>query len=99
METEKNKPVRVEVAETTLLRLLSHGQVCAADFRCLDCESKQCFRRLCLKSCVKPPGKKLQRAAGGVKSDLTVLRGSAIKKERCPPCLDMPVAPVMLETA
>ena len=31
--------VRVEVDAKTLNRLLAGGQVCAADFRCLDCKS------------------------------------------------------------
>ena len=47
--------IRVEIAEQVLARLLSTGQVCAADFRCLDCKSKQCLWRLCLQSCAKSP--------------------------------------------
>jgi hypothetical protein len=43
--------LRIEIAEETLTRLITDGQVCAADLRCLDCESKQCLWRLCLKSC------------------------------------------------
>jgi len=34
----------------TLLRLLANSQVCAADFRCLVCKSKQCLRRLCIQN-------------------------------------------------
>ena len=45
--------VRVEIAEKTLVRLLRAGQVCAADLRCLDCKSKQCLWRLCLRSCAE----------------------------------------------
>ena len=45
------RKVRVEVNEETLNRLLSSGQVCAAEFRCLDCKSKECLWHLCLKSC------------------------------------------------
>jgi len=51
MQPAKNNPIRVEITEETLLRLLNGGQVCAADFRCLDCKSKQCLWRLCLRSC------------------------------------------------
>ena len=51
MEQDTTKRVRVEITETTLLRLLTGGQVCAADFRCLDCRSKQCLWNLCLRSC------------------------------------------------
>lgn len=43
--------VRVEVDTKILNRLLAAGQVCAADFRCLDCKSKQCIWRLCLLNC------------------------------------------------
>jgi hypothetical protein len=43
--------IRVEVDTETLNRLLAAGQVCAADFRCLDCKSKQCIWRLCLLNC------------------------------------------------
>jgi hypothetical protein len=45
------KTVRLEMSEDMLRRLLTAGQVCAADFRCLDCESKDCLWRLCLESC------------------------------------------------
>jgi hypothetical protein len=44
--------VRLEMSEKTLKSLLTAGQVCAADFRCLDGESKQCLWRLCLESCI-----------------------------------------------
>ena len=43
--------VRVEISTATVSRLLVEGQVCAAEFRCLDCRSKQCLWRLCLQSC------------------------------------------------
>jgi hypothetical protein len=44
--------VRVEITAATLSRLLADGQVCAADFHCLDCQSKQCLWRLCLTNCI-----------------------------------------------
>ncbi len=53
MANANGKKVRVEVAEETLCRLLRAGQLCAAELRCLDCESKQCLWRLCLESCLK----------------------------------------------
>lgn len=43
--------LRLEVSVETLLRLPASRQLCAADFRCLDCESKQCVWRLLLMSC------------------------------------------------
>ena len=52
MKTSNRKSVRVEISEKTLARLLTKGQVCEADFRCLDCKAKQCLWRICLNSCV-----------------------------------------------
>ena len=59
METAMNEKlgVRVEIAEETLARLLTAGQVCAAELRCLDCQSKQCLWRICLESCARSLGK------------------------------------------
>mgnify|MGYP000011752421 CR=1 FL=1 len=54
MKTTGNKHIRVEIAAATLLPLLAGGQVCAADLRCLDGESKQHLRRLCIQSCAAP---------------------------------------------
>jgi hypothetical protein len=51
MTSAERKSVRVEISEKTLLRLLAGGQVCAADFQCLDCHSKKCLWRQCLESC------------------------------------------------
>ena len=45
--------LRLEIGAETLLRLMASGQLCAADFRCLDCESKHCVWRLLLMSCKK----------------------------------------------
>jgi hypothetical protein len=53
--TAGEKWVRVEVAPETLRRLLTAGLVCAADFRCLDCDSNECVRRLCLATCLRKP--------------------------------------------
>jgi len=46
--------VRLEISADRLHGLLKMGALCAADFRCLDCESKQCVWRLCLMNCIKP---------------------------------------------
>ena len=43
--------IRLEMESGALYRLLVSGVLCAADFRCLDCESKTCVWRLCLMSC------------------------------------------------
>lgn len=47
-ETPETPRVRVELDTRTLHRLLNSGLLCAADFRCLDCDSKNCVWRLCL---------------------------------------------------
>lgn len=73
MAKADKETVRIEIAEKTLVRLLRAGQVCAADLRCLDCKSKQCFWRLCLRSCAEnlntgidgiPPRKGSERVCG-----------------------------------
>ena len=51
MAAAGKRKMRVEVTEETLNRLLSAGQACAAEFRCLDCKSKECLWHLCLISC------------------------------------------------
>ncbi len=45
--------VRMELSASTLGCLLAAGHLCAADFRCLDCESKNCVWRICLMNCMK----------------------------------------------
>lgn len=40
--------LKMQLNEQTLKRLLGSGLLCAADFRCLDCESKACVWRLLL---------------------------------------------------
>jgi hypothetical protein len=45
--------VRVEIDAAILLQLLQGRRLCAADMRCLDCESKHCLLRLLLKACAK----------------------------------------------
>lgn len=56
MGGDAEQRVRLEMSEKTLKSLLTAGQVCAADFRCLDCKSKQCLWRLCLESCIATVG-------------------------------------------
>jgi hypothetical protein len=50
---EVSRLVRVEIDEEKLLQLLKAKQLCAADMRCLDCESKHCLLRLLLQACVQ----------------------------------------------
>lgn len=56
MAAAKRNYVRVELTEETIARLLARGEVCAADFRCLDCRAKNCLWRLVLSSCHSDPG-------------------------------------------
>lgn len=58
MATAKNTYVRIELSEAVIARLLARGEVCAADFRCLDCHAKNCLWRLALKSCRSTPPSK-----------------------------------------
>ena len=44
--------VRFELSAEKLSTLLLNRQVCAADIRCLDAQSKQCLKMLCLKTCL-----------------------------------------------
>ena len=59
-DATSNQGVRVEMHEDMLKRLLAAGQVCAADFRCLDGESKQRLWRLCLECCAYNMGPRHQ---------------------------------------
>ena len=43
--------VRLEISAEHLSRLLASRQLCAADFHCLDGESRGCVRALCQKNC------------------------------------------------
>lgn len=45
--------LHLALSARTLLRLLENGQLCAAEFRCLDRETHRCVRRLLMKSCVR----------------------------------------------
>ncbi len=62
MANAQEKMVRFEMSEKTLKCLLTAGQVCAADFHCLDCESKQCLWRLCLESCAPSVARCMDRS-------------------------------------
>ncbi len=50
---ETTEQVRLEINADRLRHLLKMGALCAADFRCLDCESTQCVWRICLMNCIK----------------------------------------------
>ncbi len=45
--------VFVEINAEKMERLLETGQICLSDVHCLDEESRQCMKGLCLKTCLK----------------------------------------------
>jgi len=53
MAPESSNCVRVEIDSNTLARLLRQGQMKACELRCLDGQSKQLVRKLCLDTCLK----------------------------------------------
>lgn len=46
-----SKLVNIAIPAEKLAKLIQQGQLCAADFSCLDTESKQQVWQLCLWSC------------------------------------------------
>ncbi len=44
--------IRIEISSAKMNELLARHQICAADVRCLDIKSKQCLKKLCLKTCL-----------------------------------------------
>lgn len=53
MNSEKQNVVQIEIGIEKLESLFNDGELCAADFRCLNCVSKKCVWNLCLTSCAK----------------------------------------------
>jgi len=53
IQDKKNGSIRLEISANKLRHLLNMGVLCAADFRCLDCKSKQCVWQICLADCVR----------------------------------------------
>jgi hypothetical protein len=51
---DKNKlaVLRFEISSDKMNFLLSNHQICAADIRCLDANSKQLLKKLCLQTCL-----------------------------------------------
>lgn len=49
----KSDTVQISIEIEKLESLFNQGELCANDFRCLNCESKKCIWNLCLKSCAK----------------------------------------------
>jgi hypothetical protein len=49
---EKPANLHIEISSEKINELLAQRLICAADVRCLDAESKQCLKKLCLKTCL-----------------------------------------------
>ncbi|MEE9424640.1 MAG: hypothetical protein V3V18_06640 [Methylococcales bacterium] len=47
--------LRFEISSEKMNCLLLNRQICATDIRCLDANSKQCLKTLCLKTCLRNP--------------------------------------------
>lgn len=52
-DKQKIDTLRFEMSAVKLKELLLKRQICAADLRCLDNQSKQCLRGLCLQTCLR----------------------------------------------
>ena len=44
--------IQLEISLEKMDELLAHKQICAADVRCLDPNSKQCLMQLCIQNCL-----------------------------------------------
>ena len=53
MSGENQDVVQIEIGIEKLESLFNKGEVCATDFRCMNCESKKCIWNLCLTSCAR----------------------------------------------
>ena len=91
--------LRLELPVETLRRLLAGGLLCARDFRCLDCETKNCVWRLLLMNATRPIDP--ETACNGCCSDCPNRRGPRPATSRSPrivvepPCGDaVPSGPV-----
>lgn len=52
-DKQEKDVLRFEISSDKINILLSNHQICAADIRCLDANSKQCLKTLCLKTCLR----------------------------------------------
>ena len=49
--TKKMDTVQIQISLSKLESLFKKGELCAAEIRCLNCESKICIKDLCLATC------------------------------------------------
>lgn len=57
---EVSNYLRFEISSKKMNELLVQRQICAADIRCLDTNSKQCLKKLCLNTCLFKPASQHQ---------------------------------------
>ena len=53
MNSKNQDVVQIEMSVEKLESLFNKGELCATDFRCLNCESKAFIWNLCLTSCAR----------------------------------------------
>lgn len=53
MSSENQDVVQIEIEVEKLELLFNKGELCAYDFRCLNCKSKKYIWSLCLTSCAR----------------------------------------------
>ena len=49
---KKTGYIQLEIEIDKIESLVRRGEICVADIRCLNCESKRCLWQICLESCV-----------------------------------------------
>ncbi len=52
LTSSSDNNLRFEISAEKMNELLAQRQICAADIRCLDSNSKRCLKNLCLKTCL-----------------------------------------------
>ncbi|WP_325895390.1 hypothetical protein [Grimontia sp. NTOU-MAR1] len=60
---QKAEKVQLEFSLETLERLFMNGQLCAAEFSCLNADSKKVVQALCLNTCIHRVCNEKARAA------------------------------------
>jgi hypothetical protein len=52
LTSSSDNNLRFEISAEKMNELLAQRQICETDIRCLDSNSKQCLKNLCLKTCL-----------------------------------------------
>lgn len=62
---QQQELIQLEISLEKLEQLFSKGEICAADIRCLNCESKNCVWNLCLNLCAARMSCKIEHVCSG----------------------------------